>query len=157
MLPTRPLRSLIAPLATPLLAPLVAVAACAPAESSEPHQVQPAASDPNFVLYVTNRGADTVDISVLLDDELAVEGDFPAGQDYSFDFEIPAGGHSINSSSEDAATQRIDGLEIRAGVVYGVVQFWDEATPSGQPGPIFTFELLDEPPAFEGSAEGAKN
>jgi hypothetical protein len=136
---------------------IAVVAACGAAESSEPHQVQPAATDPNFVLYVSNRAADTVDISVYVDDQLAVEGDFPPGQEYSFDLELTTGGHSVNSVSDAGNAQRLDLIDIRGGVIYGVVEYRDRVPDSGQAGSLFTFELLDEPPTFEGSAEGAKH
>jgi hypothetical protein len=133
-------------------------AACA-AESTEPHQLQPAATDPNFVLFVTNHSAarDKVDIDVVIDADLAVEGEFPKGTEYKFDFELVLGGHAVTSISDSAGTQRIDQFVLRGGVQYGVLEFWDQSPQSGGPaGPVFTFELSDSPPAFEGSAEGSK-
>jgi hypothetical protein len=129
------------------------VAACA-ADDSEPHQVQPASSDPNFVLYVTNKGSEAVDIDIRIDAELAVTGKFPVDTEYSFDFELGPGGHSINPVSDDAGAQRVDLFNIRGGVVYGVCEFVKSRPETGQPG--FTWQLSDSPPTFEGSAEGAK-
>lgn len=146
------------PIPRSISAALLALAGACAAENTEPHQVQPAATDPDFVLFVTNRSAerDKVDIDVVLDGKLAVEGEFPSGVDYSFDFELVPGGHAINSVSESAGTQRVDQFVLRGGVQYGVVEFWDQSPQSGPSGPVFTFELSDSPPAFEGSAEGSK-
>lgn len=131
------------------------MAACA-AEDREPRQLQPAASDPNFVLYVTNKSADTVDIKVRIDADLAVEGDFPVGTEYSFDFGLVPGGHSVNCVSEGAEIQRVDLFDIEtAGVVYGIVEFVDATPKTGEPG--FTWTVSDSPPAFEGTVEGEKD
>lgn len=128
------------------------LAACAAEGPMEPHQVQPEATDANFMLYITNRSAllDPVDMKVFLGGKLSVEGDFPSGKEYVFQFKLNAGGNNLSASTEAGDTQYLNLFQIRSGVTYGVLEFWDESPQSsGPPGPLFSFELLDQPPAFD--------
>jgi hypothetical protein len=132
------------------LLPVAALAACGGEDSlGEPRQIQPATSDSNFKLFVSNQSGelDPVDIRFFFDGEVAVEGDFPAGRDYTFDLELEPGTTNLNGVSEAGATQWFNFVEYREGdgVLYGVFEFHLEAD---DPVAYFTFELLDQPPAF---------
>ncbi|HWM86069.1 MAG TPA: hypothetical protein VNO33_09530 [Kofleriaceae bacterium] len=134
----------------PLAALLLALSpACASEGLGEPRQLQPATSDANFILTVSNQSTavDPVDIQISVDAAPAVEGDFPSGVDYMFELALNTGQHNIVPVSEQGEAQRVDLFRISDGLNYGVLHFVDATAEIAVP--HFTFEVLDDPPAFE--------
>lgn len=122
----------------------------------EPRQLLPVATDPTFVLYVSNQSfeIDPVDIEIHLDGELAVEGDFLVEGQHSwhtFDFRLAPGAHEVRAVSRAGTTEYVQTIELPEGDRYGVLDFWyyGEESSSEAYGPTFSFQLFSEPPVFE--------
>lgn len=130
---------------------LALLAACGEGRAGEPHQLQPAAADGNLVLLVSNHSTkvDPLDIGVTIDGEAAVAGDFPSGKDYMFRFQLALGGHALAVDSIDIDATRLITFGVGEGVSYGVLQYEDDSSEEPTVVPLFTWEFLDEPPAFE--------
>jgi hypothetical protein len=131
------------------LAALVALAACT--DANQPRQVIPAPADPNFTLFVSNQSfaVTPAEISVYLDGELAVEGDFEVGSQHTwldFDFRLAPGAHELKSVTKNGA--RIVALtwpvEISDDRDFGVLAFWTD-----REGATFSFDLQDDQPGFD--------
>ncbi|MEZ4360489.1 MAG: hypothetical protein R3B48_09925 [Kofleriaceae bacterium] len=125
------------------------LSACADLEA--PHQVIAAPANPNFTLFVSNQSFEMtpVDISVYVDDKLAVVGDFEVGSQHSwfdFDFQLGAGVHQVRGVTKQG--RRIVSLtsmvEVSDDHDFGVLTFWTD-----REGAEFHFVLQDEEPVFE--------
>ena len=144
-------------LRSPLLASLLlaSAAGCSSAGDQEPRQRLPVATDPTFVLYISNQSfeLDPVDIEARLDGEIAVQGDFLVEGQHSwhtFDFDLAPGSHELRAVTQTGAVDHVWTFEIPEGARYGVLDFWyyGEDSSSEPYGPAFSFDLFDEPPIF---------
>lgn len=123
----------------------------------EPRQLVPAATDPTFVLYVSNQSfdIDPVDIEVLLDGQRAVEGDFLVEGQHSwhtFSFELAPGAHELRAVTVGGESIAVETIEVGEEPRYGVLDFWYYEPGHDYPeayGPTFSFELFSEPPVFQ--------
>lgn len=123
----------------------------------EPRQLTPTATDPTFVLYVSNQSfdLDPVDIEVLLDGEPAVEGDFLVEGQHSwhtFSFELAPGAHELRAATLAGDSIAVETIEMGQEPRYGVLNFWFYEPGHDYPeayGPTFSFELFSEPPVFQ--------
>ncbi|HEU0033721.1 MAG TPA: hypothetical protein VFQ53_24005 [Kofleriaceae bacterium] len=135
-----------------LLPFVLSVAACTDAPV-EPTQHMPRPDDPSFTLYVSNQSfdLDRVDITVRIDGELAVTGDFDVEGQHTwipFDFGLAPGTHEIVAVTQDgdATLTKSFTMDDRK---FGVLDFW--FYPDGpEPTPRqFSFFVTDEAPLFE--------
>ena len=123
----------------------------------EPRQLMPTATNPTFVLYVSNQSfdIDPVDIEVLLDGQRAVEGDFLVEGQHSwhtFSFELAPGTHELRAVTRAGDSIAVETIEMGQEPSYSVLDFWFYEPGHSYPeayGPTFSFELLSEPPVFQ--------
>ena len=149
---------------------LVVASGCATDGSTEeqgtkPKQHMTSSGDPTFTLFVSNQSLDRglVDISVYIDGQLAVSGDFNvmSGHDggegcgtaplpqhnwYEFKFSLPAGAHQITVSSEAGIATLDTSLSVNP-EHYGVLDYWYDAT-TDEPQHFGFFTTVDAP-AFQ--------
>jgi hypothetical protein len=133
-------------------ATMAAAAGCEPVHEPRQHLEPPAT--PGLTLLVSNQSfeLDPVDITIRLDDQLAVTGDFRVEGQHTwlpFDFDLGEGLHRIDVTTADAEAELHETFTL-PGRGWAVVMFWyyppgssSEPTP-----PQFTFSVHDEPPAF---------
>jgi hypothetical protein len=137
-------------------ASLLFVVACTGGSSDapvEPEQHLPAPSTPKFTLWISNQSFDLsqVDIRVSLDTQLAVSGDFLVGSQHTwlpFELDLSPGVHTLTVASKDSdatLTKTFD-MDDRK---YGVVSFWYAEGGSEPVTERFTWNVSDEPFAFD--------
>jgi hypothetical protein len=120
-------------------------------DHTEPHQVIPPPTTPNFTLYVSNQSFESsvVDIEVHLDGEPAVIGDFAVGSQHTwipFYFRLNAGEHIVRSATHQGArlVELVSSVTVTDEHDYGVLSFW-----TGREGGYFVFDTMDDNPAFD--------
>ncbi len=125
---------------------------CADNSLGEPRQLTPAPTTPNFTLFVSNQSfeIDQVDISVRIDGELAVVGDFDVGSQHTwlpFGFELAPGTHTIEVTANAGTALLGDEMAVTDEHDYAIVSFWsgDEARPE----PYLDYMFRDDEPAFD--------
>jgi hypothetical protein len=138
-----------------LVASTLLLAACVDGSSpGAPQQHLPRPDDPTFTLHVSNQSFDLskVDIEIRIDGQLAVTGDFLVEGQHTwipFDFELDPGPHQLRAAT------RIGGVDLEQAFdmddrKWGVLNFWYYEAGSPEPTPQqFSFQVLDEPPAFQ--------
>ena len=138
-----------------LAAGLTGAAGCSTVDEPRQHLTPPA--DPSFTLLVSNQSfeLDPVDITVRLDGQLAVTGDFRVEGQHTwipFHFGLADGDHQLEVTTADAEAA-LDRTFTVDGQTWAVVMFW--YYPPGSPGgveptpPQFSFSVHDEPPQFQ--------
>lgn len=138
-----------------LIAFTLLLAACVDGSSSgTPRQHLPRPVDPTFTLYVSNQSFDLseVDIEIRIDGRLAVTGDFHVEGQHTwipFDFELAPGPHELRAATRIGGVDLEQAFEMDARK-WGVLSFWYYEAGSPEPTPQqFSFQVLDEPPAFQ--------
>ena len=135
---------------------ILTVAACddtdpqtGPFGGGDPHALIDEAPDGSFHLFVSNQSfdLDQVDITVWLDDEPWVTGDFDVESQhnwYGFDFELDSGSHTVRAESEDGDALLEEDFDFDD-EHWAVIDFWfDDNNPEG----TFTFFISDEEIGF---------
>ena len=135
------------------LALSIVLAACG-GGADEPKQHLPRPSTPTLTVLVSNQSFDlpTVDISIEIDGELAISGDFEVEGQHTwvpFDFDLSPGNHSMKIVS-DAGETTLEKAFVMDERKWIVVNFWYYEAGSPEPTPQqFSFHLFDEQPLFE--------
>jgi hypothetical protein len=132
---------------------VIAMTACG-ASSDEPQQFLPPPPQPSFTLLVSNQSfdLDPVDITVRLDDQLAVAGDFQVEGQHTwipFELGVTPGTHTLSAvtAAGDVELSMPFTMDDRK---WGVLMFWYYEAGSPEPTPPqFTFQVLDEQPQFD--------
>lgn len=131
---------------------LLALVACDGAHTPQQHLTPPA--DPSFTLLVSNQSfeLDPVDITIRLDGQLAVTGDFHVEGQHTwipFEFGLAPGAHTIAVETTDAAATLSQPFTVDDHR-WGVVMFWYYPVGSPEPTPPqFSWSVHDQPPAFD--------
>ena len=132
---------------------LVFLTACA-GDGNEPQQHLPRPTNPTFTLLLSNQSFDlpTVDMTVKLDGQLAVDGDFHVEGQHTwipFDFGITPGSHTLEVTSNAGATT-LSQTFVMDDRKWATVMFWYYQAGSPEPTPKhFSFQLSDEQPLFD--------
>ena len=130
-----------------------AVAGCGATGDSPPvAEGRPAleqAANGKFTLYVSNQSFErkNVDIAVVIDGRLAVDGDFAVGDQHNwseFRFDLENGKHTLHVESLEGDAKLEKRFDVK-GKRWAVVDYWccNDASE-----PRFTFEVSAQPLAF---------
>jgi hypothetical protein len=137
-----------------LVGVLLAASACTggDAELIEPHQRLPYVENGNLQLYVSNQSfdIDPVDITVELDGDVAVIGNFLVEGQHSwhvFKFEVPKGVHRLDARTEVGDATLTQSIDVNA-TRYAVLDYWYYPGDPDHPR-MFSLYLYDEPPLFD--------
>lgn len=131
---------------------LCLLAACDGPRTPQQHLEPPA--DPSFTLLVSNQSfdLDPVDITINLDGQLAITGDFRVEGQHTwipFDFGLTPGVHTLEVTTADAPAALVELFTVDDRQ-WGVVMFWYYAAGSPEPTPPqFSWSLHDQAPMFQ--------
>lgn len=132
---------------------LLPTIACTDA-ATPPEQHLPRPADPTFTLFVSNQSfdLDRVDITVKLDGQLAVSGDFDVEGQHTwikFDFALAPGPHELEAVTVDGETSLVETFEMDDRK-WGVLNFWFYGPDHYEPTPRqFSFDVMNEEPRFQ--------
>lgn len=113
-----------------------------------------AAEDANFVLYVSNQSFDRspVDITVTVDDETVVDGDFAVGDQHDwkrYAITLSPGRHTLVATSIHGEATFEHTFETD-GDHWAAVEYWYATGADGTPsGPQFSWLMQDTPIQFQ--------